>query len=77
LIDNEGKIHAEASKTYGLSHPKPLWSEQDPQDWWDATVATIRSVLKKSWAKKEEVKAIGLSGQMHGSVFLDKNRFPV
>ena len=33
LIDNEGKIHAEASKTYGLSHPKPLWSEQDPQDW--------------------------------------------
>ena len=72
LIDNEGKIHAEASKTYGLSHPKPLWSEQDPQDWWDATAATIRSVLKKSWAKKEEVKAIGLSGQMHGSVFLDK-----
>ena len=73
LVDDKGQILAEASKTYGLSHPKPMWSEQDPQDWWDATVATVRSVLKKSKVKKNEVKAIGLSGQMHGSVFLDKN----
>ena len=73
LIDANGTILAEANKTYGLSHPKPLWSEQNPEDWWDATVATIRSVLRKSKVKKAEVKAIGLSGQMHGSVFLDKN----
>ena len=73
LIDEKGTILAEASKTYGISHPKPLWSEQNPQDWWDATVSTIRSVVSDSKVKKEDVKAIGLSGQMHGSVFLDKD----
>jgi xylulokinase len=73
LIDGPGNIIAEAAVTYGLSHPKPLWSEQDPQLWWDATVKTIKTVLKKSKVKKQDVKAIGLSGQMHGSVFLDKN----
>lgn len=73
LIDGPGNIIAEAAQSYGLSHPKPMWSEQDPQHWWDATVKTIRAVLKKSKVKKEDVKAIGLSGQMHGSVFLDKN----
>ncbi len=52
--------------------PKPLWSEQDPEDWWNATVKTIRAVVKQARVKPAEVKAIGLSGQMHGSVFLDK-----
>ncbi|HZL89184.1 MAG TPA: xylulokinase, partial [Pirellulaceae bacterium] len=52
--------------------PKPLWSEQDPEDWWKATVATVRQVVKKAKLKAADVKAIGLSGQMHGSVFLDK-----
>lgn len=72
-VTAEGKILAEASASYPAYHPKPLWSEQDPDDWWDATVKTIRSVVKKARLKKPDVKAIGLSGQMHGSVFLDKN----
>ena len=67
LIDANGTILAEANKTYGLSHPKPLWSEQNPEDWWDATVATIRSVLRKSKVKKAEVKAIGLSCLLYTS----------
>lgn len=72
LIDPDGNILAEASATYGLSMPKPLWSEQDPEDWWQATVKTIRAVVKQARVKAADVKAIGLSGQMHGSVFLDK-----
>ncbi|MCE9528579.1 MAG: xylulokinase, partial [Planctomycetales bacterium] len=44
----------------------------DPEDWWKATVATVRAVVKKAKLKAADVKAIGLSGQMHGSVFLDK-----
>lgn len=68
-----GEILAEATAAYPLSHPKPLWSEQDPQDWWDATVKTVRKVVRAAKLKPTDVKAIGLSGQMHGSVFLDKN----
>ena len=72
IIDEAGKILAEDTATYPSYHPKPLWSEQDPEDWWTATKKTIRAVVKKSKVKPASVKAIGLSGQMHGSVFLDK-----
>lgn len=73
LVMNEaGKILAEATQNYPLHSPKPLWTEQDPEDWWKATVATVRAVVKKAKLKATDVKAIGLSGQMHGSVFLDK-----
>ncbi|MCA9216669.1 MAG: xylulokinase [Planctomycetales bacterium] len=71
-VNAAGEILAEASESYPAYHPKPLWSEQEPDDWWDATVKTIRGVVKKAKLKKTDVKAIGLSGQMHGSVFLDK-----
>ena len=73
IMDETGKILAEASATYPSYHPKPLWSEQDPEDWWKATVKTVRSVVRKAKVKRDAVKAIGLSGQMHGSVFLDQN----
>lgn len=71
-ITETGEILAEASASYPCAHPKPLWSEQNPDDWWNATVETIRAVVKKAKLKAADVKAIGLSGQMHGSVFLDK-----
>lgn len=70
-IDEKGKILAEASSYYRSYHPQPLWSEQDPADWWRATVRTVRSAVTKAKLKPADVKAIGLSGQMHGSVFLD------
>ena len=72
-VNAAGEILAEATDSYPSYHPKPLWSEQDPDDWWKATVKTIKSVVKKAKLKAADVKAIGLSGQMHGSVFLDKN----
>lgn len=71
LMDAKGTILAEATAEYGVHIPKPLWTEQDPEDWWNATVKTVREVVKKSKVKPADVKAIGLSGQMHGSVFLD------
>jgi xylulokinase len=71
-IDPEGKILAEATELYPSYHPKPLWSEQDPDDWWRATVATVRAVVARAKLKPADVRSIGLSGQMHGSVFLDK-----
>ena len=72
-INEAGKILAEASSSYPLYHPRPLWSEQDPEDWWKATVKTVRAVIRKAGLKPDDVKSIGLSGQMHGSVFLDAN----
>jgi xylulokinase len=71
-IDARGKILAQATADYPIYHPKPLWSEQDPEDWWQAVIKTVRGVIKHGKLKAGDVKAIGLSGQMHGSVFLDK-----
>ncbi|MDR2116662.1 MAG: xylulokinase [Planctomycetaceae bacterium] len=72
-IDASGKILASDIQEYPCFTPKPLWSEQEPDDWWNATVKTVNNVIKKARLKPVDVKAIGLSGQMHGSVFLDKN----
>jgi xylulokinase len=71
-INAHGKILAGALETYPLYCPKPLWSEQDPEDWWQATIKSVRRVMKAARLKPGDVRAIGLSGQMHGSVFLDK-----
>ena len=71
-IDEHGKILAHATAEYPCYAPKPLWSEQEPDDWWNAVVATVRAVMQKGKLKPADAKGIGLSGQMHGSVFLDK-----
>lgn len=73
LIDAAGQVLAEANAGYPLHQPRPGWTEQNPEDWWQATVQTVRQVLQKSQLNPADVRAIGLSGQMHGSVFLDKN----
>ncbi len=71
LIDREGELIASANKEYPMATPEPGWAEQNPGDWWGATVTTTREVLKKSGINPSDIAAIGLSGQMHGSVFLD------
>ena len=73
LMDQSGAVLAEAEAQYPLHQPKPGWTEQDPEDWWNATVKTVRAVVRKAKLKPAAIRAIGLSGQMHGSVFLDKN----
>ncbi len=50
-INEQGKILAHAMATYPCYHPKPLWSEQDPEDWWQATVKTVRAVVKQGQAE--------------------------
>ena len=71
LIDEEGEVVAVAASPHTLQTPKPLWSEQDPHQWWEAVSASIRSVLKKAAIEGDRVAAIGLTGQMHGLVLLD------
>ncbi len=73
LCDERGRILGSATEEYPSSSPYPLWSEQNPEDWWQATVRSIKRVLFESNADGREVRAIGLSGQMHGLVMLDEN----
>jgi xylulokinase len=72
LIDESGTVIAVASFPHTLQTPRPLWSEQDPHEWWDAVSASIRSVLEKAGIGGEKIAAIGLTGQMHGLVLLDE-----
>jgi len=71
LIDEAGEVVAVASSPHTLQTPRPLWSEQNPPEWWQAVCVSIRSVLKKAGMKAETVAGIGLTGQMHGLVLLD------
>ena len=71
LIDESGAVVGVGASAYGFSVPRPLWSEQDPELWWDGAVAAIRSVIATTGVPADEVVAIGLTGQMHGAVLLD------
>jgi xylulokinase len=70
VCDESGKVLATATAEHPISTPKPGWSEQLPEDWWQATCKATRAVLRKAGVKASDIGGIGLSGQMHGSVFL-------
>jgi len=71
LIDASGAVLAEATTEYPMSTPRPGWAEQSPEDWWQATVESIRSVLDRAGTKPADIAGVGLTGQMHGLVLLD------
>lgn len=71
LVNESGGIVASVTTDYPLLTPRPGWAEQHPEHWWQATVEGIRGVLAKAGISGGDVSAVGLSGQMHGSVFLD------
>ncbi|MGB8648503.1 MAG: xylulokinase [Anaerolineae bacterium] len=73
LIDERGNVAASSTTEYALSTPRPLWSEQDPLDWWDGACASIRAALAQANLTGKDVSAIGLTGQMHGLVLLDRS----
>ncbi|MBC8065854.1 MAG: xylulokinase [Chlorobia bacterium] len=65
LIDESGHVLRQASSEYPLSVPRPMWSEQNPEDWWQGVQACLKEIGEPN------PDAIGLTGQMHGAVFLD------
>ncbi len=71
LINSSGQVVSNASHDHTLSTPHPLWSEQDPHQWWQASTLSIRQALAEAGVSGEAVCAIGLTGQMHGLVLLD------
>lgn len=72
LFDREGHIAASATVEYPLYQPENGWAEQDPEDWWRAAATTIGQVIAESKVDPGDIKGVGLSGQMHGLVMLDR-----
>jgi xylulokinase len=71
LIDDTGVVADQASAPLGVSRPQPMWSEQNPADWWSAANIAVSGL---SLTLRKAVRAIGLSGQMHGATLLDRNQ---
>ncbi|MFS7307534.1 xylulokinase [Rahnella inusitata] len=69
LLSEEGQVVASHSEALTLSRPHPLWSEQNPADWWSATEKAVLALSQLHALKK--VKAVGITGQMHGATVLD------
>lgn len=73
LFDTLGNVIASDTIEYPLYQPKNGYAEQDPADWANAAVNTIKNVLQKSKIDSSDIVGIGISGQMHGLVMLDEN----
>ena len=72
LFDEKGTVIASHTVEYPLYQPQNGYAEQEPDDWWNATVESLRAVLAKSGVPAGEIAGVGLSGQMHGLVMLDE-----
>lgn len=73
LVDENGSQAAEATEQYPIHSPYPSWFEQDPDDWWNATVKATKRMLTESGIDPGQIAGIGLTGQYHGLVILDKD----
>jgi xylulokinase len=73
LFDESCQVVRTASQEYPLSQPQNGWAEQEPLDWYSAVMSTIKEVVRESGVPAADIKGIGLSGQMHGLVMLDKD----
>lgn len=72
LFDENFNVIASESQEYPMYQPQNGWAEQKPEDWRDAAINTLKSVIKKSGVLAKDIAGIGLSGQMHGLVMLDE-----
>ena len=73
LFDVDGNVVASKTIEYPLYQEKNGWAEQDPLDWWNAAADTIRAVVTESGVNNADIKGLGISGQMHGLVMLDRD----
>src|SRR5438552_19161250 len=74
LVDQRGAVRAGYTALHeDMRMERPMWAEQRPENWWSAVVEAIRGALAAAGAAGTEVRGIGLSGQMHGLVILDRD----
>jgi xylulokinase len=77
LVDADDRLVAQGDAPLAVSRPAPLWSEQNPDDWWSACCAAVADLRSRSGRAWSSVESIGLSGQMHGAVVLDADERPL
>jgi len=71
LIDDAQRVIGQAHSAVPISRPQPLWSEQDPADWWAATTNALAQLRSAHPTEYAATRSIGLSGHMHGATLLD------
>lgn len=72
LLNEQGDVVASHTEKLTVSRPHPLWSEQDPEQWWSATDRAVKALGQQHSLR--EVKALGIAGQMHGATLLDEQQ---
>lgn len=72
LFREDGDLVSSALAEYPMYQPKPGWAEQHPEDWWQAVRESVGRILSETGISGKEIRGIGLSGQMHGLVLLDR-----
>jgi len=72
LVEESGEVVASVTTEYSMFTPHPLWAEQNPEDWWGATIKSIRATFDTAGVRPDEIASVGLTGQMHGLVLLDR-----
>lgn len=72
VVDERGHVVGSAAAEYDFATPYPLWCEQDPALWWEGTLSSVRDAVKRAAIDPLQVRALGLTGQMHGLVLLDE-----
>lgn len=71
VIDASGQVVATAQSAIEVSSPQPLWSEQNPEHWWQATVSAMQAIQQQLGERIQDIQALALAGQMHGATLLD------
>jgi xylulokinase len=71
LLSEQGDVLATQTEKLQVSRPHPLWSEQDPEQWWQATDRAMKALGERHSLR--DVKALGIAGQMHGATLLDSS----
>jgi xylulokinase len=72
-VDESGRVLESVTIEYPLLTPKPNWAEQNPADWKNAAIRALSQLAGSPRVRRDDIKGLGLTGQMHGSVFLDKS----
>jgi len=77
LVSERGKITASSSQGYPIYSPHPGWAEQDPEQWWESTIKAVGKTIHQSHIRPSQIKVVGLSGQTHGTVLVEKSLLPL
>lgn len=77
VVDGAGHQRGTGQHAYGVQRPRPGWAEQDPAAWWQALTQATRAALHDAHVTPDQVRAIGLTGQMHGVVLIGADHQPI